>query len=174
MTDGCEAVAAIFLLRDDGAALLQQRDSKAGLSHAGMWTPPGGHREPGESVEACARRGFEEETAYRLDDLHLLTELLEGGGEFPPQWLTIFWSVYDGVQQVECREGQALDFIRREEAGRRPIPQYLVELWDRAIDAGVAAGRLRPSARVARGEARAITDSGGSPSSAGCPAEGLP
>ncbi len=149
MTAGREAVAAIFLLRDDGAALLQKRDDKVGLSHAGMWTPPGGHRELGESAEACALREFEEETAYRLGELHLLTEFL-GGDEpgFPPQWLSIFWSLYDGVQEVECREGQALGFIRREEAVHCPIPQYLVDIWDRAIDAGVAAGRLQPRARV--------------------------
>ena len=145
MTAGRETVAAIFLLRDDGAALLQKRDDKAGLSHAGMWTPPGGHCEPGESVEACARREFEEETAYRLGDLHLLTAFLDDNARgFPPLWLTIFWSVYDGVQQVECREGQALDFIRREAAVQCAIPQYLVDIWDRAIDASLAAGRLPP------------------------------
>ena len=45
-------VGALFLLRDDGALLLQLRDEKPNLRHAGMWVPPGGHIEADESVEA--------------------------------------------------------------------------------------------------------------------------
>ena len=143
MTTMSDEVAAIVLLRSDGAALLQHRDEKPGLSHAGLWTPPGGHREPDESILACARREFEEETAYRLGELHMLTEFVDDHvDDSPPLKLTVFWAIYDDVQQVECREGQALEFVRREDASDHPMPQYLVDLWDRAIRAGTLAGRL--------------------------------
>ena len=33
-------VAAVFLLRDDGAVLLQHRDDKPDISHPGQWVPP--------------------------------------------------------------------------------------------------------------------------------------
>ncbi|MEW5984302.1 MAG: NUDIX domain-containing protein [Acidobacteriota bacterium] len=143
MTGSPDEVAAIVLLREDGAALLQHRDDKPGLSHAGLWTPPGGHREAGESIVACARREFEEETLYRLGDLHLLTAFVDDHVDgAPPLKLTVFWTMYDGVQPLECREGQALEFIRREDAPSYPIPGYLIDVWDRAIAAGTRAGRL--------------------------------
>jgi ADP-ribose pyrophosphatase YjhB (NUDIX family) len=49
-------VGVLFLLRDDGALLLQLRDEKPNLRHAGMWVPPGGHIEADESVEQGTRR----------------------------------------------------------------------------------------------------------------------
>lgn len=135
-------MAAVVLLRSDGAALLQLRDEKAGLKHSGMWVPPGGHSEPGELMEACARREFAEETEYRLGPLHHLLDFAddEDPGTEPSQ-VTVFWSVYDGLQSFVCREGQALEFIPRTDAARYPIPAYLVDVWDRALEAFANAGK---------------------------------
>ena len=130
---GHARVGGIALLRADGAALLQHRDDKPGLPHAGLWVFPGGHCEPGESIEACAQREFFEETGYRcgaLNELHTIRDLSVEG--FPPVQLTVFWSRYDGVQPVHCFEGQALSFIERSEAHRHPMPDYLLHLWDMA------------------------------------------
>ena len=132
-------VAAIVLLRADGAALLQHRDDKPGLSHRNKWTPPGGHSDPGEALEDCARREFLEETDYLLGDLHLFAQFVDDNPVgCPPLELFVFWSRYDGRQPVACHEGQALEFISRSRAGEYDIPQYLVDLWDRALG---AAGR---------------------------------
>jgi len=130
-----QSVAAIVLLRDDGAALMQHRDDKPEIPHPNTWVPPGGHCEDGESIEACARREFYEETNYRLGDLHLLTQFEDdhAGPRFPPLQLAVFWGRYDGLQPVDCREGQALEFIPRDQADRYRIPQYLVDLWDQAL-----------------------------------------
>jgi 8-oxo-dGTP pyrophosphatase MutT (NUDIX family) len=129
-------VAALYLLRDDGAALLQHRDEKPWIPHAGIWVPPGGHCEPDESMEVCIRREFLEETAYRLDDVHHVTQFLdEHAAGFPPLWLAVFWSRYDGVQPVVCHEGQELKFILREQADRHAVPDYLVDLWDLSLAA---------------------------------------
>ena len=136
-------VAAVLLLRADGAALLQHRDERPEIPHAGKWTPPGGHCEPGESIEACARREFAEETGYRLGVLCRLIEFLDAHAEgFQPLRLTVFGSRYDGVQALDCREGQAVQFIPREEAHRYPIPGYLVDLWDCAVNAAILQGEL--------------------------------
>ena len=138
------AVAAIVLLRDDGAALMQHRDDKPGLSHAGLWVPPGGHSEPGESMESCARREFLEETGYALGDLSLLTEFIDANAPgFPPLKLVVYWSRYDGIQPVTCLEGQALEFISRARADRYPIPPYLLDVWDQALDAARAVEAVR-------------------------------
>lgn len=66
-------VAAIILLRRDGAALMQLRDNKPGLPLAGQWTPPGGHCDAGEAIEDCARRELLEETGYCCADLKKFT-----------------------------------------------------------------------------------------------------
>jgi 8-oxo-dGTP diphosphatase len=130
-------VALVILLRADGAALLQHRDDIPGLPHAGLWAPPGGHREAGESLEACARREFLEETTYRLDTVHPLMRVHDAS-EQHAVWLTLFWSRYDDVQQLICREGQGLAFHRREDAGQLGVPPYLIEAWDAALAARAA------------------------------------
>src|ERR1044071_3894179 len=70
-------VGGVVLLRDDHAALMQLRDNKPGLNAAGLWVFPGGHCEPGESLEAGARREFQEETGYVCAALQWLTEILQ-------------------------------------------------------------------------------------------------
>jgi 8-oxo-dGTP pyrophosphatase MutT (NUDIX family) len=142
LTAGLPQVAAVVLLRDDGAALLQHRDDKPGLSHANMWVPPGGHADAGEPLDDCARREFLEETGYRLDEIHLFAQFLDNHPEgFPPLELFVYWSCYDGRQSVTCHEGQALAFIPREDAHRYAIPPYLRDIWDQAV-------RLRQAARA--------------------------
>ena len=131
-----EVVAAVVLLRDDGAALLQHRDDKAGLRGAGTWVPPGGHCKPGESIEACARREFHEETGYQCNKLNWMISLEDDYDEgWPVYQLEVFWARYDGVQSVRCLEGQDLQFVERHLASSYPIPSYLIEVWDLAIAA---------------------------------------
>ena len=129
-------VASIFLLRDDGALLLQHRDDKPGLALAGKWAPPGGHCEAGERVELCARRELREETGYDCKELNLLGSFIDDNVENHPAYpLTVFWARYDGVQTLHCMEGQAIEFVRRDEVSSYEIPQYLIRIWDEAIAA---------------------------------------
>jgi 8-oxo-dGTP pyrophosphatase MutT (NUDIX family) len=124
------------LLREDGAALLQHRDDKPGLRNAGMWVPPGGHCELGESMEVCARREMREETGYDCDQLNWLISFEDDfAKEWPSYPLTVFWARYDGLQSVQCLEGQALQFVERHLATSYPIPAYLVVIWDLALAA---------------------------------------
>lgn len=140
-------VAAIFLLREDGAALLQHRDDKPGVRNPGTWGPPGGHREPGESAEECARREFLEETGYRCKVLNWLTSFqtdFDVGQDLDQSihHMAIFWARYDGIQAIECLEGQAMAFIERRLAPDYPILPKMVDLWDLAITA--ASQHLEP------------------------------
>lgn len=129
-------VASIFLLRDDGALLLQHRDNKPGLPLAGKWAPPGGHCEAGEEIEVCARRELSEETGYQCERLHLLYSFIDKNVEHhAPYPLTVFWAPFDGVQKLTCSEGQALEFIERERASSYEIPHYLIAIWDQVIAA---------------------------------------
>ena len=129
MTD----VAAVALLRDNDSVLLQHRDNKPELNHAGLWVLPGGHREPSETIEQCAKREFLEETAYRCTDLHWLLWRNVETDKGNHYRLTVFWAWYDETQPVRCLEGQDLRFIKRAHASTLPSPKFLVDLWDRSI-----------------------------------------
>jgi len=128
-----DRVAAVLLLREDGAALMQLRDFKKGLRNAGMWVPPGGHAEAGEDIEICARREFLEETDYDCQNLKYLTEFTDHVEGWPKYMLTFFWACYDGVQQFKCLEGQDLKFINYHKAGSYNIPEYLLQVWEKAL-----------------------------------------
>ena len=122
-----------MLIRRDGAALMQHRDVKPGLRRSGMWVPPGGHAEPNEDIKTCARREFLEETAYDCSNLKFLTEIEDHFEDWPPYLLTVFWSYYDGIQQLQCLEGQELKFIHRDKIDSYDIPKYLLKIWDMAL-----------------------------------------
>jgi len=130
-------VSGVVLLRpDDGAALLQHRDDKPNLAHAGLWVPPGGHCDCAEAPDACARREFFEETNYHCAALRHLADVdVDGVLHALPIRLSMFWDVYDGRQPIVCREGQGLAFVARRAADVIPIPPYLLALWDRAVSA---------------------------------------
>ena len=124
-------VGALFLLRDDGALLMQLRDDKPDLRHAGMWVPPGGHIEAGETVEQGTVREFLEETDYSCGKMNWLQMMEISHQEWPTYLLGVFWAFYDGKQKTECREGQILKFIKREDANILMIPLFLFIIWDK-------------------------------------------
>lgn len=130
--EALEEVVGIVLLRDDGAALLQLRDDVTGISDPGLWVMPGGHLQPGETSEEAAMREFEEETCYRCARVRPLVRLR--GSELGRE-LIFFWENYDGRQPIECREGQALQFVPRLEAESLPRRDYLTRVWDLGLAA---------------------------------------
>lgn len=129
-----EEVAAIFLFRNDGAALLQKRDDKPTLRYAGMWGMPGGHADVGESMEACIKRELYEETGYQSGDVHWVAEVKDVFKGWPPYLLTVFWADYDSIQPIQCHEGQEVKFVHRTEAASYQIPTIVLQLWDQAIE----------------------------------------
>ncbi len=127
-------IGGVVLLRGDGAVLLQHRDDKPGLSARGLWVFPGGHCEPDETCQACARREFLEETGYDCQALEPLIEFdylsADTGREFH---LSFWWAAYDGTSPVYCYEGQEVRFVLRTEAERLGMPDYLTGVWDLAL-----------------------------------------
>jgi 8-oxo-dGTP pyrophosphatase MutT (NUDIX family) len=132
-------VAGVVLLRSDGAALLQLREEKPGLPDAGNWVFPGGHCDAGEAIAVCARREFLEETTYRCESLQPLTDFDSGAGG-RQRHFSFFWERFDAVQELECREGVALQFISRDKCPPN-TPDYLPRVWDLAIAAAQAGPR---------------------------------
>lgn len=130
---GKKEIATVFLLKGDDEVLLQHRDNIPGLSRANEWVTPGGHRQPEETAEECARREFAEETGYQCVDLRYLTATDDPVGE-DLYWLYVYWDVYDGKQEIGCYEGQSVRFVARRDAGDYVIPKVLIECWDRIIE----------------------------------------
>lgn len=104
--EGQHRSAEVVLFSRSGEALLQLRDDRPGIAHPNVWGLPGGAVEPGESIEAAARREVWEETGYVLGELTFVVAL-NGPGR------TGFYFVarYDGLQPLQCNEGQALRFV---------------------------------------------------------------
>ena len=129
-----DRIGAVMLIRKDGAVLMQLRDNKEGLRHSGKWVPPGGHAEPDEDMITCSRRELLEETGYDCPDLHCLTEFVVDGKDWPPYTLTVYWAYYDEIQQLQCFEGQDLKFINRDQVGFYDIPNYILNVWEMALN----------------------------------------
>ena len=138
------AVCGVVLLRSDGAALLQLRDDKRGIQDPGIWVFPGGHVEPGESLESAARREFLEETRYRCHHLYEVVRFSASEIGYPGDFcLAFFWCRFDGRQEIQCCEGQDLQFVPRHAAGPLPKRDYLLKVWDMAL----ATSGISPHAR---------------------------
>ena len=141
MNELTNSVSAVFLIRADGAALLQLRDNKPTIRRPNYWVIPGGHCEPNETIEACARREFAEETAYHCDQLHHLVSFIDEVEGYR-YTLNIFWTFYDGQQSIACLEGQELTFIKRNQARNYLKIDYLIKYWDMALEQMQSLGYL--------------------------------
>jgi 8-oxo-dGTP diphosphatase len=129
-------ICGVVLLNKQGEALLQHRDEKPGLRASGQWVFPGGHIEPGESLEEGAKREFLEETGYVCSGLKWLLSIDDVFyPESPFYPLHVFQDDYDGVQQVKCMEGQELRFVGLPEASELPMPTYQKCIWQFALEA---------------------------------------
>jgi 8-oxo-dGTP diphosphatase len=134
MTTILRRVCGVVLLRDDGAALLQLRDDRPDIQDPAMWVFPGGHVEDSETLEAAARREFQEETEYVCGELRpVLSYRGEDIGYRADFAISFFGCAYDGVQHVVCHEGQCLRFVPRSELSNLSAPRYMPEVWDQAI-----------------------------------------
>ena len=128
-----EVVAAIFVLREDGAALLQHRDNKLNIRHPMMWGPPGGHVEENETELTCAKRELFEETDYFEENLSFLRYVIDDTRQYPSYKVALFWCCYDNAQIPRCKEGQNLRFVSRLEAKNLYIKKFILDAWDEVL-----------------------------------------
>lgn len=127
-----DSISAVFLIKRNGALLLQLRDDNPAIHRPGCWVIPGGHRRLGESNLECARREFLEETLYNCNYLHYIDTVLDTAGDYR-YWLHMYWELYDEKQKIECMEGQKLTFVDRADGDDYLKIDLLMTYWDLVI-----------------------------------------
>ena len=101
--------AGVLLIDERGWILLQLRDANGAYPH--HWGTVGGKAEPGETVEAAARRELTEETGYVAGPLTYGAEVTVTLPDGSPQLATLFYAPYDGVQSIACWEGERIELV---------------------------------------------------------------
>ena len=103
--EGC----SIILIKDDTIAM-QLRDKKKGIFYPGYWCIPGGRIEEGEDAKKAIIRETKEEMDYHLTNpfIFYVETYKTRNGMTVRRY--IFIEAYDNNQQIECFEGQKIEF----------------------------------------------------------------
>jgi 8-oxo-dGTP diphosphatase len=116
--------AVAMALVNGKKVLMQQRDDKPGVIMPGRWCLPGGVVEADETPEQAIKREFQEETGYKLKNPKNLTKDSYAVGDNKTLGY-IFFELYDGKQNIRCREGQKMEFKSLKEISKlKVIPRH--------------------------------------------------
>ncbi len=112
--------AGVILITKDRKVLLNLRDGNPKY-YKNLWSIIGGGVEEGEEPKEAAFRELQEETGYKTDKLNYLQVfpyIHESGDEAKGY---IYWTEYDGVQEIECNEGLKMEWATLEEMESRDL-----------------------------------------------------
>jgi ADP-ribose pyrophosphatase YjhB (NUDIX family) len=139
------AVGVILIRKEDGAVLIQHRDSNPGTFNPDYFGYPGGgiDDEKNKDYEGEARKELEEESDYIVDVLYLLTEKDFTRPDGVPIRKHVYWAIYDGKQKITCKEGLEMKFLTIDDLkGRKIIPEE-AELCHLAVNQAREKGLLK-------------------------------
>lgn len=127
--------SAVIILIQDDKALLQLRDDNPNISYPNHWGfAGGGHVEEGETALQAAQRELKEETGYISKNPQPLMRaeytLLDGRQVISER----FFEIYDNVQNIECLEGQKVEFLSLEEAKQKQMYPGVLGAIEKAIE----------------------------------------
>jgi ppGpp synthetase/RelA/SpoT-type nucleotidyltranferase len=134
------SLAVCGLITDAAGQYLLIRRSQQSRHNAGLWEPPGGKCEPGETIDAALRREVREETGL---DVHLTRVLGASHLDLPEGTVAclLVETQLDGGQFRLSAEHDDHRWLPRAQLGGLPVPEHFREfLRQLAI--------LEPSAKV--------------------------
>ena len=107
-------VSVFFLFNNKNQVLMQLRDDKLDIACPNIWGPVGGHCHLYETPTECVKREVLEETGYEIKNkLNWFSsfELPYNNQNNLKQFVSVFWSIYDNEQKINCYEGQKIKFL---------------------------------------------------------------
>jgi 8-oxo-dGTP diphosphatase len=124
----------VFALHSDAVLLLKRNN----MPHQGLWSPPGGKLEIGESPEDCAAREMREETGLSVTDLVLRGVLTVFDRAYPIHWLLFVYRAkvsHDTPYPplLDCTEGE-LRWIPLADLEQYPRPYADTQYFPRVLD----------------------------------------
>ena len=131
--EGIKSVG-IALIRKDGSILMQLRDNKNDIIFPGHWCLPGGKIKIGQTPEQAAFKELRKIIGYEAKSFSFLTEesyMLPIGKKLTRY---IFWTEYDGFQEIKCLEGQKMEFLKPDQMKERKIYPGHEEFCQQALE----------------------------------------
>ncbi|HXK36891.1 MAG TPA: NUDIX domain-containing protein [Candidatus Paceibacterota bacterium] len=125
---------AVLVIRKDRTVLMQHRDEKPDISYPGYWGYPSGTLEKGEVYLDAACRELIEETAYVPGVVKPLLEQKYVRYDGQQIQRHIYWTWYDEVQPIQCREGQEMRFMSIDEIATKQLLPGMLEVVKSAIE----------------------------------------
>lgn len=119
------SVVAVYI-EQDGKVLMVQEKGQAW----GLWAPPGGHIDEGESIEEAAKREIKEETGYDIEILDSLGKKIvsdteyKGGEKDKGKQIEINFlkgNIVGGRLKPELDGFLAIEWVERDEVLNLPL-----------------------------------------------------
>jgi 8-oxo-dGTP diphosphatase len=111
----------VIVTRGDRVLLMRRRGSHG----SGTWSPPGGHLDPGETLEACAARETREETGIEVRDIRfraITNDVFEGEGR---HYVTIWMETNNAAGDPVVNAPEEMSDVGWFRWGELPTPLFL-------------------------------------------------
>jgi ADP-ribose pyrophosphatase YjhB (NUDIX family) len=142
---GVQEIPAVSVALLRGATVLLVRRGRA--PSRGLYAFPGGRMEPGETVEAAARRELQEETGLVAGGLAVLREIAidsRRDGRPVRYRLTVLTGAWLGGEAIAADDAEAVGWYGLDEFASLPITPSTLEIA-RELLAGEPAGAAKTS-----------------------------
>jgi 8-oxo-dGTP diphosphatase len=118
-----------YLVHDKKVLLIQRRNPP----HVGLWSPPGGKMNPGESPTRCVLREFYEETGLMLRSprLRVVTTVLHAG--MGMQFMLFVYSARRYTGKLAVSDEGDIQWVGLDELDRYPRPSADVRVFQHVL-----------------------------------------
>jgi 8-oxo-dGTP diphosphatase len=118
-----------YLVQDGRILLLQRRK----LPHIGLWSPPGGKLNPGETPTECILREYYEETGLTLikPQLRAITNVMHSG--LGLQWMLFIYYAQQTTGTLQPSDEGDLEWVALDRLHEYPRPPADIPVLDHVL-----------------------------------------